>query len=65
MAPKLNCYVYFVIGIVEVEDIVEKKWLVKDKLKVEEKNVIAGQLVPRDTIIFLLLHIKFGLMKLF
>ena len=65
MAPKLNCYVYFVTGIVEVEDIVEKKWLVKDKLKVEEKNVIAGQLVPHDTIIFLLLHIKFGLMKLF
>ena len=62
----LNSYVYFITGIVETKPIITlKKRLVKDKLKVKEKNVVAGQLIPRDTIIFLPLQIKFGLMKLF
>ena len=43
----------------------KKDWLVRDRLNVGEKNVIAEKLVPRDKIVFPPLHIKLRLMKQF
>ena len=42
-----------------------KNWPVPEQLKVGHKNVIHGQLVPSEKIIFPPLHIKLGLMKQF
>ena len=43
----------------------KKDWLVRDRLNVWEKNVIAEQLVPRDKTVFPPLLIKLGFMKEF
>ena len=44
---------------------VTKGWSLKIELKPGDKNVMDNPLVPRDKIIFPLLHIKLGLMKKF
>ncbi|KAI6653940.1 hypothetical protein LOD99_3116 [Oopsacas minuta] len=43
----------------------KKNWPVRQKIAVGEKNIINEQLVIRDRIILLPLHIKLGLMKQF
>ena len=43
----------------------KKGWSLKTELKTGDKNVIDNPLVPREKIIFPLLHIKLGLMKQF
>ena len=61
-----NFHVFFAYETVELKiSTVKKGWPLRKELKPVDKNVIDNPLVPRGKIMFPLLLIKLGLMKLF
>ena len=62
---KYPCFLCYWDSRNKANHLTKKDWLVRDRLNVGEKNVIAEQLVPRGKMVLPPFHIKLGLMKQF